>query len=237
MNSLFTNNISLDHGTHTYQLLDDPEFRFASVTEFIHEFFRKFDQEKTAKKLISEHPKYIDRTVDDVIKEWRKGAERGTIVHNELELFIKEGIEPKNELANVGARWLKTKQENPDNTFYSEVIVYSKELGVAGTIDVLVYNKKQDTYHLVDWKTNKRINQKPFGNKKGILNATQHLDDCNFIHYSLQLSFYRYILKNCYKLKVGSQTLFHLRADHYKIYDVNYHEGDLVNMLEEKELL
>ena len=49
MNSLFTNNISLDHGTHTYQLLDDPEFRFASVTEFIHEFFRKFDQEKTAK--------------------------------------------------------------------------------------------------------------------------------------------------------------------------------------------
>ena len=166
MNSLFTNNISLDHGTHTYQLLDDPEFRFASVTEFIHEFFRKFDQEKTAKKLISEHPKYIDRTLDDVIKEWRKGAERGTIVHNELELFIKEGIEPKHELANVGARWLKTKQENPDNTFYSEVIVYSKELGVAGTIDVLVYNKKQDTYHLVDWKTNKRINQKPFGNKK-----------------------------------------------------------------------
>ena len=111
MNSLFTNNISLDHGTHTYQLLDDPEFRFASVTEFIHEFFRKFDQEKTAKKLISEHPKYIDRTLDDVIKEWRKGAERGTIVHNELELFIKEGIEPKHELANVGARWLKTKQE------------------------------------------------------------------------------------------------------------------------------
>ena len=49
MNSLFTNNISLDHGTHTYQLLDDPEFRFASVTEFIHEFFRKFEGEITYK--------------------------------------------------------------------------------------------------------------------------------------------------------------------------------------------
>ena len=94
MNSLFSNNISLDHGTHTYQLVDDPEFRFASVTEFIHEFFRKFDQEKTARKLISEHPKYIDRTVDDVIKEWRKGAERGTIVHNELELSLIHISEP-----------------------------------------------------------------------------------------------------------------------------------------------
>ncbi|SVB91385.1 uncharacterized protein METZ01_LOCUS244239, partial [marine metagenome] len=31
--------------------------------------------------------------------------------------------------------------------------------------------------------------------------------------------------------------LFHLRADNYKTYTVNYHEGDLVNMLEEKELL
>ena len=137
------------------------------------------------------------------------------------------------EIRNIQER----KQENPDNTFYSEVIVYSKELGVAGTIDVLVYNKKQNTYHLVDWKTNKRINQKPFGNKKGILNATQHLGDCNFIHYSLQLSFYRYILENCYGLKVGSQTLFHLRADNYKTYTVNYHEDDLLNMLKEKELL
>mgnify|MGYP003322446472 CR=1 FL=1 len=90
---------------------------------------------------------------------------------------------------------------------------------------------------IVDWKTNKRISEESFGNKKGILNSTQHLDDCNFIHYSLQLSFYRYILENYYGLKVGSQTLFHLKQDKFKTYSVNYHEDDLVNMLKEKELL
>ncbi|GIS42763.1 MAG: hypothetical protein Ct9H90mP15_08030 [Candidatus Neomarinimicrobiota bacterium] len=57
------------------------------------------------------------------------------------------------------AEWLKEKKKNPDNTFYSEVIVYSEELKVAGTIDLLVYNKEQDMYHLVDWKTNKRISK------------------------------------------------------------------------------
>ena len=39
--------------------------------------------------------------------------------------------------------------------FFSEVIVYSKELGIAGTIDLLVYNSETNMYHLVDWKTNK----------------------------------------------------------------------------------
>ena len=237
MNSLFANDITLDHKNHTYQLSDNPGIDFASVTEFIHKFFRKFNQEKTARKLIKEHPKYIDMTVEQLIKEWGKGAKRGTIVHNELELFIKDGTEPKNSLACIGAEWLKEKKKNLENTFYSEVIVYSEELKVAGTIDLLVYNKEQDMYHLVDWKTNKRISEESFGNKKGILNSTQHLDDCNFIHYSLQLSFYRYILENYYRLKIGSQTLFHLKEDKFKTYSVNYHEDDLVNMLKEKELL
>ena len=106
MNSLFANDITLDHKSHTYQLSDNADIDFASVTEFIHKFFRKFDQEKTARKLIKEHPKYIDMTVEQLIEEWGKGAKRGTIVHNELELFIKDGTEPKNSLACIGAEWL-----------------------------------------------------------------------------------------------------------------------------------
>jgi len=218
-------------------LVYDNKFQFTSVTEFIYQFFRKFDQQKIAKKLTSEHPKYIDMTIDQLIEQWSKGAKRGTIVHNELELFINEGVEPKHELATTGREWIKDKQKNPDNIFHSEVIVYSKKLAIAGTIDLLIHNKKSDTYHLIDWKTNKRIDEQSFGGKKGILKSTEHLDDCNFNHYSLQLSFYRYILENHYGLKVDKQLLFHLKRNNYKIYDINYHKEDLVDMLEEKELL
>ena len=187
MNELFKNDITLDQENHKYILDSSPEFKFSSVTEFIHFFFEKFDQEKVATKLINTNPKYSGKTLNEILKE---------------------------------------------------VIVYSKELGIAGTIDLLVYNSEQNMYHLVDWKTNKRIDKNSFRNKKGILSSSQHLDDCNFVNYSLQLSFYRYILERYYGLEVGSQTLFHLKEnDTYEIFNVDYKSEDLINMLREKELI
>ena len=58
MNKLFSNNISLDQENHTYELKDNPDLHFSSVTEFIHQFFEKFDQVGIAQKLINTHPKY-----------------------------------------------------------------------------------------------------------------------------------------------------------------------------------
>ena len=237
MNELFKNDIDLDQKNHRYILAENPNFSFQSVTEFIHLFFEKFDKKRVAQKLINTNPKYSGKTIDQVIKDWSKGAERGTIVHNELEMFIKKNQDPKHKMSILGANWVKEKQKNPNNTFYSEVIVFSKELGIAGTIDVLVYNSEQDMYHLVDWKTNKRIDKNSFRNKKGIMESSKHLDDCNFNHYSLQLTFYRYILERYYGLEVGSQTLFHLKDNSYEIFNVEYKSEELISMLREKELI
>ena len=237
MNELFKNDIDLDQKNHRYILTENPEFDFQSVTEFIHHFFEKFDKIGVAQKLINTNPKYSGKTIEQVIKDWSKGAERGTIVHNELEMFIKKDQAPEHKMSIMGANWIKEKQKNPHNTFYSEVIVFSKELGIAGTIDVLVYNSEQDMYHLVDWKTNKRIDKNSFRKKKGILESSKHLDDCNFNHYSLQLTFYRYILERYYGLEIGSQTLFHLKEDNYEIFNVDYKSEDLISMLREKELI
>ena len=237
MNELFKNDIDLDQKNHRYILAENPEFDFQSVTEFIHHFFEKFDKIGVAQKLINTNPKYSGKTIEQVIKDWSKGAERGTIVHNELEMFIKKDQAPEHKMSIMGANWIKEKQRNPHNTFYSEVIVFSKELGIAGTIDVLVYNSEQDMYHLVDWKTNKRIDKNSFRKKKGILESSKHLDDCNFNHYSLQLTFYRYILERYYGLEIGSQTLFHLKEDNYEIFNVDYKSEDLISMLREKELI
>tara|TARA_B100000927_G_scaffold51056_1_gene37929 strand:- start:5563 stop:6276 length:714 start_codon:yes stop_codon:yes gene_type:complete len=237
MNELFKNDIDLDQKNHRYILAENPEFDFQSVTEFIHHFFEKFDKIGVAQKLINTNPKYSGKTIEQVIKDWSKGAERGTIVHNELEMFIKKDQAPEHKMSIMGANWIKEKQKNPHNTFYSEVIVFSKELGIAGTIDVLVYNSEQDMYHLVDWKTNKRIDKNSFRKKKGILESSKHLDDCNFNHYSLQLTFYRYILERYYGLEIGSQTLFHLKEDNYEIFNVDYKSEDLISMLREKELI
>ena len=70
MNELFKNDITLDQKNHKYILDSSPEFKFASVTEFIHFFFEKFDQEKVATKFINTNPKYSGKTLNEVLKEW-----------------------------------------------------------------------------------------------------------------------------------------------------------------------
>ena len=59
---------------------------------------------------------------------------------------------------------------------------------------VLLYNKNTESYAIIDWKTSRKIDTKGFNNKKGTHRITQELQDCKFVHYSLQLSFYRYLL-------------------------------------------
>ena len=65
MNELFKNDISLDQENHKYILNSSPEFKFSSVTEFIHFFFEKFDQEKVATKLINTCLLYTSDAADD----------------------------------------------------------------------------------------------------------------------------------------------------------------------------
>jgi len=154
MNELFKNDITLDQENHKYILNSSPEFKFSSVTEFIHFFFEKFDQEKVATKLINTNPKYSGKTLNEVLKEWGKGAERGTIVHNELEMYVKENIDPKHQMSITGVRWLKEKQKNEHNSFFSEVIVYSKELGIAGTVDCIA--EYDNELAIIDFKTSKK---------------------------------------------------------------------------------
>tara|TARA_B100000427_G_scaffold107119_1_gene88819 strand:+ start:488 stop:1255 length:768 start_codon:yes stop_codon:yes gene_type:complete len=242
--------IMLEHESHTYRLID-LKTNFTSVTEFIDQFFEKFDKEKVAKNALRNNPKYADMTIEDVLSEWNKRSERGNTVHNELEDFIKNKKIPSHPMAKVGAAWLR-KKEKKHYTFFSELIIYSKAWKIAGTIDLLIHDTEKDVYHIIDWKTNKKINKKPYKkNQKGIRSSSKNLDDCNYIHYSLQLSFYKRILESFYDLNVESLTIIHFKEnidlksikdnifkldEHYSIYKVKYMVDDIQAMLKEEDL-
>ena len=100
--------------------------------------------------------------------------------------------EPK---AIKAIEWLNQYKMKASFDIYPEVIVYSEKLKICGTIDLLLFNKTNNKYVIMDWKTSKRISSKAFKNKKGNHPVTSNLDDCNFNHYSLQLSLFRYILE------------------------------------------
>ncbi|MBH10012.1 MAG: hypothetical protein CMG74_06610 [Candidatus Marinimicrobia bacterium] len=231
MNTLTNKNIILDKENHQYSLVEEPELVFTSVTTFVHNFFEKFDSEKIAKKLVSTHPKYVDRSVESLIDEWEASGRHGTKVHDEIENWVKEGAIPGEAKAVVAIDWLKNYQKKSDIEVFSEVLIYSKELKIAGTIDLLALDKVTGIYEIIDWKTSKRINTTSFGNKTGNKFATRDVPDCNFYHYSLQLSLYRLILEEYYGFTVQNQLITHLQNDGAKAYIATYMRDHILEML------
>ena len=231
MQKLFQNDISLNKETHVYSLKDKPHVLFKSVTTFIGSFFDEFNPPKVAEKLIRTNIKYMHYTPEQLMREWTEAADYGTLVHEEIENYINFKTPMKEKKSVNGAEWLEKYCINSDFEIYSEVMVYSEELGLAGTIDLLLFDKNSSKYSIMDWKTSKRISMRAYKNKKGTHHLTSHIDDCNFNHYSLQLSLYKYILETYYGIEVSDHLIIHLMEDSTKAYHTSYMKNEILSLI------
>ena len=230
MNKLFDSNLVLNEEEHKYTLKTKPNLEFTSVTTLIHKFFQPFDAEKTAVYLVSKVQKYKDKTAEELLADWKQSGRDGNEVHKQLETYLNNQSQPKHPKARQGVKWLEDNEYgNGDFKFYSEVTLYSEEIKIAGTIDLLIYNTATDEYALGDWKTSKVIRKLGYKNAMGT-GPAKELEDCNYIHYSLQLSMYRYILKEYYDLEVKNQKLIHLKDNTTKSYSTPYYEEIIKEM-------
>ncbi|MDP6170318.1 MAG: hypothetical protein QF780_09945, partial [Candidatus Marinimicrobia bacterium] len=64
MNHILDNDIVLNEELHEYRLIDRPEASFTSVTTYVEHFFEGFDALKIATKLVNNHPRYSDHTIE-----------------------------------------------------------------------------------------------------------------------------------------------------------------------------
>ena len=231
MNDILNNNISLNEELHEYRLLDQPGETFTSVTTYVDHFFEGFDARRIATKLVKTHPKYADHTIESLIAEWAATAEYGTKVHNEIEDWFKKKKEPREQKALNGRDWLEEYRTRSSMDIHSEVIVYSTELSIAGTVDILAKDNVTGEYGIIDWKTSKKIETSSYAQKMGTHKSTKHVMDCNFYHYSLQLSLYRYILEEYYGLKIRNQLIAHLKDDRVNAIVTPYMREEIVEML------
>ena len=235
MNHILDNDIVLNEELHEYRLIDRPEASFTSVTTYVEHFFEGFDALKIATKLVNNHPKYSDHTVESLMAEWKATADYGTRVHHEIEKWIKERIEPEDKKAIHGREWLAQYELRSDMDVLSEVIVYSTELSIAGTVDILAKDNATGEYDIIDWKTSKKIETASYRKKMGTHPSTRHVMDCNFYHYSLQLSLYRYILEQYYGLKIHNQLIGHLKDDGVHALVTPYMRDEIIEMLRHRE--
>ena len=111
MVDISSNNIFLEKENHIYKLNDDPDFGFTSVTTFVGDFFEKFDSQGIATKLTMSHPKYKHLTVKELLGQWKKKADYGTLVHEEIELYIKNKFQPQDDRSIRAVKWIDMVQQ------------------------------------------------------------------------------------------------------------------------------
>lgn len=232
--------IYLKEPEHIYLSRKHPQLRLKSATTFIKRFFPPFNAKEKARELAQRTSgKYAPyKTTKEVMDAWDQKAQLGTFVHNALENYVKNGDVNYHSMVLSGIMWLNMVLGYQRYTCYTEQIIGVPQLHLAGTIDLLVYDKKTNSYIIADWKTNESIYKFGFNGSKGNHWATVIKPDCNFTHYSLQLSLYAWILRKFYNMNVRGLYLIHLRPSNtpkyplgFQQYTVEYDPYTINNMI------
>jgi hypothetical protein len=211
---------------HSYKSIDDAEnINWISVTSLISNLKEPFDAEKVAARVTKiKKSKWYGIPPEKILELWKAEGDRaitlGTFYHNQRESDIcsfssieKEGI-PIPVYKPIEENHVKMAPlQKLSDGIYPEHMVYLKSAGICGQSDLVeVVNRR---VHIIDYKTNKEIKTESFkdweGVSKKMLSPVDNLDDCNFNHYSLQLSIYMYIiLKHNPKLEAGDIYIHHI---------------------------
>jgi hypothetical protein len=211
---------------HKYQSINQSEnIEWISVTTIIGLLKKPFDKETTAlKSSKNKRSKWYGLTPKEIIAIWDQSnavaIDLGTWYHNQRETDmvshdtigrLGRDISIVKPIEQDGVKLAP--DQNLVEGIYPEHMVYLKSAGICGQADrVEVIGNTIDLY---DYKTNKEIKLNAYTNWEGVtekmLLPINHLDDCNYTHYSLQLSIYMYImLKHNPNLKPGKIMLEHI---------------------------
>ena len=213
------NDITYYDEPHEYYLGGN---QFISVTTLIHKYQEEFDEEYWSNYKANEYnvPQWKIKRAWDFIN--RKGTMKGSIIHDYAEnaLLNKVFEYPQQDIINefgfdpIYPEYLTTKRhvdkflkvsKNKLIPIKTELVVHDNESQVAGMVDLLFYNVKENELQIWDWKTNKAFYyNNPYQNLLGTLNM---LEDCDLELYSLQMEMYKYIIEKNTSLKLGKSYL------------------------------
>lgn len=223
--------IKFDPDTHTYTNTDTGE-EYISVTTVLGKYKPKFDENFHAERMSKRDgiPK------ETILETWEKirtkATDKGTLIHNLLEDYIKTGkrheklpwlFDEYDRLIKENTNWVKSTK--------SEIIVYDHTAKVAGMSDVVIDSGK-DYFYIVDFKTNKAFS---FENKYNeyFFKPIDHLSTCEFNSYAMQLSMYAYMYSQISGRKLKGMFVLYLRTDKksFDVIPMNYLKAEVIDLL------
>ena len=196
-------------------------------------------------------------------KAWKdNGAEQarlGTQMHRDIEYFMNNDIRDDGSQIdythkdildihefiseNTGVEkpewsyFLNFVRDHPEfKPYRTEMRIYSEQLKIAGSIDML-YKNNDGSFSIYDWKRSKEIQKYNIYKKFSTTESVKHLPDLNFVHYSLQLHLYKYILEKNYNFKIKDLFLVQLHPNfkNYRLHECLDLTNELDILLKERK--
>lgn len=205
---------------HSYASIIPDGVQWISVTTLIHALTEPFDSKATAAKCSrNTRSKWFGYKPEEIIAAWNgennRSTELGHWYHSKRETELCTGIEDVQVPITTNGVKVARDQKLTEG-IYPEHIVYMQSAGICGQVDKPWI--QDGVLNINDYKTNKEIKRKGFTNWEGIskkmLKPLHHLDDCEYTHYSLQLSIYAYlILRHNPNLTLGKLTIEHVKFE------------------------
>jgi hypothetical protein len=167
-------------------------------------------------------------TADQIRQLWKDNGEmasgQGTQTHLNIEKYY-NGMQVDDESIEF-KYFLNFVQDHPHlEPYRTEWSVYHDEARISGQIDMLFFNRETGEFEIGDWKRTKDMvfyaNDR-FGTDRGIPDCLRDLDNVNYVHYSLQLSIYKWILAEKYGINATRLFLvvLHPNQNNYMRHDI-----------------
>ena len=223
--------ISFDEANHKYTV--DGKI-LQSVTNIVENCFPKFDAQLHAKTTAAK----MGMTEEEVIAMWegkgKESRELGTAMHQKIESYYQGKDSREDDAFRLFKVFADKVKLEPYRT---EWAVYDTDYNIAGTIDFVDY--QDGKYTIYDWKRSDKIiaNGMPVKvskyQEKGLY-PLEHLENCAYYHYALQLSLYKFILEKNYDIKVSDLRLgiFHPSYDKPYVLKMPYLESEVKTLME-----
>lgn len=177
--------------------------RYTSVTKILQLIEHEFETELVAERIVNQsddkkNPDYVGMNYNELIDYWQMlndtANEYGTFVHETVEKYLlaQKWYFPDDELEKLVIKAYEELEVDEGVCVYPERIMFSEEYSLAGTADLKIDIDKE-FFDIGDWKTNKKFE---FFNQFGhqcLKKPVDHLQQCHYSIYSLQLSIYAYM--------------------------------------------
>lgn len=199
--------IKFNDATHTYYV--SKTVRYSGITSFLKSVKQPFDKEKWA--TIKAKQKGVSKA--SIINEWdNSGAiaiDKGKKVHYYLEMLWNNKIV---DCPCQGARMFYADYMDNMTLLKSEFVICDDDMMLASQLDGLFMDTKGGII-IGDYKTNKDFTKE---SKYRLLHPCEDLFACHLDEYSLQVSFYKYMLQKA-GMEVNDMWIIWIRDDGYKV--------------------